>query len=161
MFIRALLCRESHRLAIVCVREAIADDTIDHGLVPVAGAGARRGNVVRRIGHRLGTACDHDVGTAGKDRLGTEDDGFHTGGTDFVDGGADGGVREAGDDCTLAGRVLAQAAEVGLATEGSFMMCFFYSHSIDWTGCVLCGENISKENFLDLGCLDGRNSGES
>lgn len=49
------------------------------------------------------------VSVAGHDGLCSQDNGFHAGGTHFVDGGADGGFREAGADCALAGGVLAQA----------------------------------------------------
>lgn len=102
----------------VGVREAIAEDAVDEFLVTEFGAGAEVGEVVGGVGHGFGAAGDDHVGVAGHDGLGTEDDGFDAGGADFVYGGADCAVVEAGAECALAGWVLANA-EDGVSYAGA------------------------------------------
>ena len=66
------------------------------------------------VGHGLGAAGYDGGGIAGHDCLGCEDDGFEARGAYFVDGGADGGFREAGANGTLSGRVLANTGWRGV-----------------------------------------------
>lgn len=61
------------------------------------------------VGHGLGAAGNDDVGVAGDDRLGTENDGLQSGGADLVDGCAGDGFGEATADGALAGWGLAEA----------------------------------------------------
>ncbi len=60
------------------------------------------------VGHGFGAAGNDARGVARHDRLGGEDDGFGAGSADFVDGGANGGITQAGVDCALASGILAE-----------------------------------------------------
>ena len=63
---------------------------------------------MRGVGHGFG-AAGYDAGCcACHYGLGAQDDGFEGGGADFVDGGADDGVGDAGVEGGLAGGVLAE-----------------------------------------------------
>ena len=83
----AQLGGHAHVLLAVGISETVLEDAVDEGLVAVLGASAEVGQVVRGVGHRLGTAGDDDVGGAEHDVLRTEDDGLEGGGAHLVDGG--------------------------------------------------------------------------
>lgn len=74
--------------------------------------------------------------------MGAEDHGFDGGGADFVEGGADGGVGEAGVEGTLAGGVLAE-------TGGVLVGCLEIERG--WGRVVVLGrENVAEEDFFDI-----------
>lgn len=73
------------------------------------------------------------VGRTGQNRLGTTDDGLHTGSADLVDSSGYGIVTKASLDSDLASRSLADASTV----------------------------DVAKNDLLDVGGLDLRNLSES
>lgn len=105
------LSLDTHMLRLVNVGKAVLQDTVDQLLVAELGAGAQVGEVVGDVGHRLGATSDDDIGVAGDDGLGTEDDGLQGRGADLVDGGSDGGLGKASTESALAGRVLTEAGD--------------------------------------------------
>jgi hypothetical protein len=128
----ARLSGETHVLAVVCVGETVLQQTVDELLVAELGAVAHVGEVVRDVGHALGTASDDNLSVAAHDGLGSEGDGLDRRGADLVDGGGHGGLGEASLDGALSGGVLAY---IGL-------------------------EDVAEEDLLDLfgldaGALDG------
>lgn len=113
----ASLGGKAHVLALVCVGETVLQDTVDELLVAELGAVAHVGEVVGHVGHALGAASDDDIGVAAHDGLGSEGNGLDGGSADLVDGGRDGGLREAGVDGALSGGVLAQVGLEDVAEE--------------------------------------------
>lgn len=111
-----LLGSKAHELLLaIGILETVLHDSVDHVLVAVLGTGAQAGEVVGGVGHGLSTTGHDDVGVAGHDGLGTEDDGLQARGADLVDGGADGGVRETSIDGALARGVLTNTSHGMLA----------------------------------------------
>lgn len=112
----ALLGSKAHELLLaIGILKTVLHDSVDHGLVAVLGTVTEAGQVVGSVGHGFGTTSDDDIGVAGHDGLGTEDNGLQAGGADLVNGGADGGVRETGIDGALTGGVLTNTNDSMLA----------------------------------------------
>jgi hypothetical protein len=111
----ALLSLQTHVLLLVCVGQTILQHTVDEGLVSELGAGPQVGEVVGGVGHALGSRCDDDVGIAGYDGLGADNEGLNGRGAHLVDGGCDSRLGESSANSTLAGGVLAEAE--GLSVE--------------------------------------------
>ena len=107
----ALLSLQSHVLLLVCIGEAILQHAVDKGLVAKLCTVAEVREVVRGVGHALGTASDDDVGISGDDGLGTDDEGLDGRGADLVEGGANNGFGQSSTQGALAGRVLAETGE--------------------------------------------------
>lgn len=110
VLIGASLGGKTHVLVLVGVGETILENGVNQRLVAELGAGAHVGEVVRGVGHGLGTTSNDDVGATGHDGLGTEDDGLGSRSADLVDSGTDDRVGDTGTESTLAGRVLAEAS---------------------------------------------------
>lgn len=110
----AELALHTHVFLLKGVGETVLEDGVDKGLVAVLGAVAEVGEVVRRVGHGFGAACDDDGRVAGHDVLGADDDGFEAGGADFADGRADDGVGEAGIESALPDGGLTETGEEGI-----------------------------------------------
>jgi len=139
----AFFALQAHVFALaVGVCEAVAEDAVDELDVAEFSPVAEGGQVVWGVGHGFGAAGDDDVGAGGHDGLGAEDHGFDGGGADFVEGGADGGVGEAGVEGTLAGGVLAE-------TGGVLVGCLEIERG--WGRVVVLGrENVAEEDFFDI-----------
>ena len=82
---------------------------VEDAVVADAVAGARLGQQVGRVGHRLHAAGQDDVGRAGQDQVVGQHGGLHARAADLVDGGGAGGVGQAGAARGLAGGRLALA----------------------------------------------------
>jgi len=95
----------------VGVCEAVFKETVDEGVVAVFGTFTEGREVVGYVGHGFGAASYYRRGVAGHDCLGSKNDGLEAGGTDFIDGGADYRVREAGANRTLSGGILAETGQ--------------------------------------------------
>lgn len=105
-----LLGGQTHKLLLsVGILQTVLLNSVNQALVSVLGASAEVGQVVGGVRHGLSATSNNDIGVSGHDGLGTENDGLQAGGADLVDGGADGGIREASADSALAGRVLSNA----------------------------------------------------
>jgi hypothetical protein len=90
------------------------------------------------VGHALGASCDDDIGIAGYDGLGTDDEGLDGGGAHFVYCGRDGALGEACAEGDLAGRVLTEA------------VCLVSRRTSGEDTIVLCREHIANEDLLDV-----------
>src|SRR3546814_6516994 len=77
----------AHGLAVVVIGQAVPGHVVEHFGAAVLDAGARAVEQVRRIGHRLHAAGDHDIGRAGLDQVVAEHDRLHAGAAHLVDGG--------------------------------------------------------------------------
>lgn len=105
----AELSLKTHELLLsISVAETILLHAIDEPRVAVLDASSEVGKVVGGVGHALGATSNNDVGVAGDDGLGAEDDGLQARGAHLVDGCADDGIRETGAEGALAGRGLAK-----------------------------------------------------
>ncbi|ROV93349.1 hypothetical protein VSDG_06889 [Cytospora chrysosperma] len=106
----AQLSLHAHELLLaVGVPQTVLLHAINQGAVAVLDTGAQVGEVVRGVGHGLGTTSNNDISVAGHDGLGTQDDGLHAGRADLVNRRAHNGIAEATVDGTLTGRSLTQA----------------------------------------------------
>lgn len=111
----ALLSLEPHVLLLVCVCQAVLEHTINQRLVSELCAIAHVREVVGRVGHALGAGGDDDLGIAGDDCLGADNERLDRRGAHLVDGGGYGRFWEASANGTLAGGVLAKAGRSVLA----------------------------------------------
>ena len=106
-----LLGGEAHGDVVEGVGQAVEHHGVDQGAVAEAVAGARTGQQVGRLGHRLHAARHHDVGVAGADHLVGQVDRVEPGEAHLVDGVGRDGHGDAGLHGRLAGRDLALAGE--------------------------------------------------
>lgn len=112
------------------------------------------------IGHGLSATGDDDIGVAGDDGLGTQDDGLESGGADLVDCSADGAIRETGTECALPSGILAVAVRE-LRRLVTFMIVpqtGKHDQGGEGRNCILCGQDIAEENLFNLFWLDFRSS---
>ncbi|KAI6748131.1 hypothetical protein HG531_008673 [Fusarium graminearum] len=100
------LSRDTHVVLLKGVGQTVLEDTVDEGLVAVLGTVSEVGEVVRSVGHGLGSTSNNDIGGAEHDVLGTKDDGLERRSADLVHGCGDDGLRETSAKGTLAGRAL-------------------------------------------------------
>jgi hypothetical protein len=111
------LGREPHGALVEGARQAVEHHRVDDLLVADAVAGARAGQQVRRVGHRLHAARDDDVGLAGADHEVGQVDGLQPREADLVDGRGVDGHRDAALDGGLARGDLALAGLEDLAHQ--------------------------------------------
>ncbi|OPY90347.1 MAG: hypothetical protein A4E72_00705 [Syntrophus sp. PtaU1.Bin208] len=101
---------EPHVIAVENFPEAVMDHEVDDGTRghahPVSPAGVGQG--VGDIAHVFHAAGHHDVGIAGLDDLGRQDNGLHAGGADLIDGDRVCFLRQTGVDAGLAAWILSQ-----------------------------------------------------
>ena len=95
--------------AFVGVLEPVEQHVVEHAIMADAVAGARLGQQVRGVGHRLHAARQDDVGGARQDQVVRQHGRLHARAADLVDGGGAGGVGQAGTARGLAGGRLALA----------------------------------------------------
>lgn len=72
--IGALLALKAHVLLLVCIGQAILENSVDERLVTELGTGAQVGEIVGSVGHGLSTTCDDNVGGTGENGLGGDND---------------------------------------------------------------------------------------
>jgi hypothetical protein len=120
------LSRDTHVVLLEGVGQTILEDTVDEGLVTVLGAVSEVGEVVRSVGHGLGSTSNDDIGGAEHDVLGTKDNGLERRSADLVHGRGDDGLRETSAKGALAGRTLADTERYELVKN---QCCLEWSRS--------------------------------
>ena len=112
-----LLGELAHRDLVEGVGQAVVGHRVDQLGVAVLRAGARVGQQVRRLGHRLHAAGDDDLELAGADQLVGQRDRVEAGQADLVQRERGHRHRDAAGDRGRAGRVLAGAGLDDLAHD--------------------------------------------
>jgi hypothetical protein len=113
----AELSRDTHVVLLERVGQTILKNAVNECLVAILGTVSEVGEVVRSVGHGLGSTSNDDIRGAEHNVLGTEDNSLEGGSADLVHGGGDDGLGKSSTKGTLSGRALTDTSREDIAKE--------------------------------------------
>lgn len=155
MVLNTKLSRDTHVVLLERVGQTVLEDTIDESLIAVLGAVSEVGEVVRSVGHGLGSTSNDNVGGAEHNVLSTKNDGLERRSADLVHGRGDDSLGKACTEGTLAGRALSNAGGKSCQQrDRSYLNFRDHDGGVEKTKDLPSGEDIAKKDLVDILRLD-------